>query len=295
MKSKKVHQIKSNCVSIIIPAYNEQEGIGKQISGIQSVVNNIAWDYEIIVVNDGSTDNTLDEIKKHDVKLINHPINRGYGAALKSGIASAESEVIMIIDADGTYPVSYIPELLNKILSYDMVVGARITNQVEIPWERKYAKWVLRKLAGYLANNEIPDLNSGMRVMKKSIVTKYFNILPSGFSFTTTITLAMLCNDYLVYYHPIDYKKRLGKSKIKPIDAYHFLILILRTIIFFNPLKVFLPLGALFFLLGFSKFIYDLFIGTISETALLGFLGAFIFWAIGLLSDQIARVGLGSS
>lgn len=295
MKSKKVHQIKSNCVSIIIPAYNEQEGIGKQISGIQSVVNNIAWDYEIIVVNDGSTDNTLDEIKKHDVKLINHPINRGYGAALKSGIASAESEVIMIIDADVTYPVSYIPELLNKILSYDMVVGARITNQVEIPWERKYAKWVLRKLAGYLANNEIPDLNSGMRVMKKSIVTKYFNILPSGFSFTTTITLAMLCNDYLVYYHPIDYKKRLGKSKIKPIDAYHFLILILRTIIFFNPLKVFLPLGALFFLLGFSKFIYDLFIGTISETALLGFLGAFIFWAIGLLSDQIARVGLGSS
>lgn len=295
MKSKKVHQIKSNCVSIIIPAYNEQEGIGKQISGIQSVVNNIAWDYEIIVVNDGSTDNTLDEIKKHDVKLINHPINRGYGAALKSGIASAESEVIMIIDADGTYPVSYIPELLNKILSYDMVVGARITNQVEIPWERKYAKWVLRKLAGYLANNEIPDLNSGMRVMKKSIVTKYFNILPSGFSFTTTITLAMLCNDYLVYYHTIDYKKRLGKSKIKPIDAYHFLILILRTIIFFNPLKVFLPLGALFFLLGFSKFIYDLFIGTISETALLGFLGAFIFWAIGLLSDQIARVGLGSS
>lgn len=295
MKSKKVHQIKSNCVSIIIPAYNEQEGIGKQISGIQSVVNNIAWDYEIIVVNDGSTDNTLDEIKKHDVKLINHPINRGYGAALKSGIASAESEVIMIIDADVTYPVSYIPELLNKILSYDMVVGARITNQVEIPWERKYAKWVLRKLAGYLANNEIPDLNSGMRVMKKSIVTKYFNILPSGFSFTTTITLAMLCNDYLVYYHTIDYKKRLGKSKIKPIDAYHFLILILRTIIFFNPLKVFLPLGALFFLLGFSKFIYDLFIGTISETALLGFLGAFIFWAIGLLSDQIARVGLGSS
>jgi len=294
LKSK-IQKSELKQVSIIIPAYNEQEGVGNQISGIQNVMDKTSWTYQIIVVNDGSTDNTLDEIKKHDVHIIDLPLNRGYGAAIKAGISEAEFEVILITDADGTYPSSSIPDLLSKIFVYDMVVAARIGAQVEIPWKRKPAKWFLRKLAGYLSESEIPDLNSGLRVMKKQIINRFVNILPSGFSFTTTITLALLCNGYSVYYQPIEYRKRTGKSKIRPVDAYHFLILILRTIIYFNPLKIFLPLGAAFFLLGLFKFIYDLFIGTLSETAILGFLGAFIFWAIGLLSDQISRIGLGQS
>ena len=164
---------------------------------------------------------------------------------------------------------------------------------VQVPFSRRPAKWFLRKLAGYVAGQHIPDLNSGLRVMKKAIVERFSFILPSGFSFTTTITLSMLCNDYLVYYHPINYHKRVGRSKIRPVDAYHFLLLILRTIIFFNPLRVFLPLGAALFTVGIGKFVYDLFLDNLSETAVLGVLGAFIIWGMGLLSDQISRVGFG--
>jgi glycosyltransferase involved in cell wall biosynthesis len=292
-KRSRLSKIEDSAISIIIPAYNEEKGVGNQIKTIQEIMNGTKWNYQIIIVNDGSTDLTLDEIKKHDVNVINFPYNRGYGAALKAGIAAAESEYVLITDADGTYPASAIPELLAKMKGFDMVVGARIGVKVEIPWARKPAKWFLRRLASYLAERDIPDLNSGMRVMKKSVVQRFSQILPSGFSFTTTITLALLCNDYLVDYHPIEYARRVGDSKIRPVDAYHFLLLILRTIIFFNPLKIFLPFGAAFFLLGLGKFIYDVFIGNLSETAIMGFLGAFVFWAIGLLSDQIARIGLG--
>ena len=280
-------------VSIVIPAYNEEGAISQQIEHLQSVMNETDWQYEIIVVDDGSSDRTAEEARKHPVRVIRQPRNRGYGAALKSGISAAHSSHVIIIDADGTYPADAIPEMLEKSRDYDMVVGARIGENVEIPWARRPAKWFLRKLASYLAEYPIPDLNSGLRVMKKSAVEKFYHLLPSGFSFTTTITLAFFCNDLLVYYHPIEYAKRIGKSKIRPVDAYHFLLLILRTIVFFNPLRVFLPLGMAFFILGLGKFIYDLFIGNLSETAIMGFLGAFIVWAIGLLSDQISRMGMG--
>jgi len=282
-----------NQVSIVIPAYNEEQGVSKQIMAIHEVMESSNWNYELILVDDGSTDSTIEEIKKHDVKIIRLPENRGYGAALKEGIFKAENDLIVITDADGTYPADAIPELLAKSNGYDMIVGARITNDAKLPWERRPAKWILRKLASYLAGYKIPDLNSGLRVMKKPVIERFFHILPSGFSFTTTITLCMLCNDYLVHYHPISYAERIGKSKIRPIDTYHFFLLILRTIILFNPLKIFLPFGTLFFLLGFAKLVFvDFPLRNVSETAVLGFLAAFIIWAIGLLSDQIARVGL---
>lgn len=282
-----------NRVSIVIPAYNEEQAIRAQIDKIHTVMKETDWQYEIIVVDDGSTDNTAAEAEQANVKVIRQPRNRGYGAALKTGISAANSDYVSIIDADGTYPAEALPEMLAKAHEYDMVVGARIGENVEIPWARRPAKWFLRKLASYLAEYPIPDLNSGLRVMRKSAVERFYHLLPSGFSFTTTITLAFFSNDLLVEYHPIAYAKRIGKSKIRPIDAYHFTLLILRTIVFFNPLRVFLPLGAALFTLGMGKFIYDLFIGNLSETAIMGFLGAFIIWAIGLLSDQISRVGMG--
>jgi hypothetical protein len=145
-------------------------------------------------------------------------------------------------------------------------------------------------LASYVTRYPIPDLNSGMRIMRKSLVRRFEYILPSGFSFTTTITLALLSNDYLVHYEPIDYAKRIGRSKIRPVDAYHVTILILRTIVYFNPLRVFLPVGAALFLLGFGKFIYDLFRDNLSESAIFGLLAAFIIWGLGLMSDQLARL-----
>jgi glycosyltransferase involved in cell wall biosynthesis len=279
-------------VTIIIPAYNEELSIANQIKAVHDVMQKTEKSYEIIVVDDGSTDDTVKEVMGEKVTLISVQQNRGYGATLKTGIARARSELVVITDADGTYPTDAIPILIKKADDCDMVVGARTGNNVQVPFIRKPAKWFLQKLASYLAGKKIPDLNSGLRVMKKSIVAQFYNILPSGFSFTTTITLALLCNDYLVYYHPIEYYKRIGKSKIRPVDAYYFLLLILRTIVYFNPLKVFLPIGAAFFCGGLAKFIYDLVVGNLSESAVFAFLSAFIIWAIGLLSDQIAKFGL---
>jgi len=175
-----------------------------------------------------------------------------------------------------------------------MVVGARVGDNVHIPALRRLPKWFLGKLASYLAGERIPDINSGLRVVRRGLVHRFQHLLPSGFSFTTTITLAALSTDTLVHFHPIDYRPRLGSSKVRPFHAFEFLMLILRTVVFFNPLKVFLPLGGILFLVGFGKFVWDLFIGDFSDTVVMGFLGAVIVWCVGLLSDQIARVALGA-
>jgi glycosyltransferase involved in cell wall biosynthesis len=281
-------------ISIIIPAYNEEGAIESGIEEIKRVLNDKRIVYEIIVVDDGSVDGTREKADKAGVKLVAHRENKGYGAALKTGIHAANHEVVVTIDADGTYPADAIPDLLANAEGYDMVVGARVGSNVHIPKLRQPAKWFLRKLAEYLSGRKIPDLNSGLRLMKKSVVEQFFYVLPSGFSFTTTITLALFCNDYSIRYHPIDYHPRIGKSKIRAFDAYHFLLLILRTIVYFNPLKVFLPLGGILFAMGSAKFVYDVFLDNLSESAVLGFLGGTVIWAIGLLSDQIAKMGLGS-
>ncbi len=277
-------------VTVVIPAFNEEGGIAAQIETIRRVLVEHDIRHEILVVDDGSQDATAQRAEPLCDTFLQQPENRGYGAALKTGIDAALYDTIVIIDADGTYPADAIPALLEKASKYDMVVGARTGSTVKIPPVRRPAKWFLRKLANYLAGRRIPDLNSGLRVMKRPVVKRFYHILPSGFSFTTTITLSLLCNDFLVHYHPINYFQRVGKSKIRAAHAYHFLLLIVRTVMYFNPLKVFLPLGAILFLGGTGKFVYDLFIGNLSESAVLGLLSAFNVWAIGLLADVIARV-----
>ena len=282
-------------VSVVIPAYDEEDAIEQTLAEIAAVLRDLPGDHEILVVNDGSSDRTSALAHAAGVRVLDQPRNRGYGAALKVGIRAARSDLIVITDADGTYPAKAIPHLLEHAGEYDMVVGARTGENVAIPLMRRPAKWFLGRLASYLAGERIPDLNSGLRVLRREHVQRFEHILPSGFSFTTTITLASLCSDLLVYYHPINYYERVGESKIRPVHALEFLILILRTIVYFNPLKVFLPLGAVFFFGGLLKFIYDLTLSNLSETAVLGFLGGTLLWAVGLLADQIARVGLSGS
>lgn len=282
-------------LSLVMPAYNEEGGIEAALASAHDALARIEIETEIIVVDDGSTDRTLEIAEAAGVRVVALPENCGYGAALKAGIAAAKYDHIAITDADGTYPASALPAMLEHADRYDMVVGARIGPNAAIPMVRRPAKLVLTWLASYLAGRHIPDLNSGLRIIDKTLVNRFLHILPSGFSFTTTITLSALCNDYLVYYHPIDYYERVGESKIRATHAFEFLMLVLRTVVYFNPLKVFLPAGAVFFVIGFSKFIYDLADGNFSETALMGLLGAFLMWAVGLLADQIARVGLHGS
>ena len=245
-------------MSIVVPAYNEEEGIPTTLADIKAAMSLQSMEYEIIVVDDGSTDGTAEVIRQHrDVRLVQHHTNRGYGAALKTGIRQAAHDWIAIIDADGTYPAQALPLLLADLDSFDMVVGARTS--AELPALRRPAKWCLARLAEYLAESKIPDLNSGMRIFRRDVALSYFNILPSAFSFTITITIAFLSDHYLVKFVPIPYQGREGKSKIRPIqDTLNFIQLILRTVMYFNPLKVLLPVSSLLFLLAMLIGIYSL-------------------------------------
>ena len=279
-------------LSVVIPAFNEENGIGPGLDELHATLKELGLKYEVIVVDDGSTDRTAEEAAAHDCRVITNVENRGYGASLKRGFSQARCERVLITDADGTYPAEDIPGLLAVADDYDMVVGTRTGEKVHDSWARRPARSFLRRFASYLAGRKIPDLNSGLRLIKRSHVFAYARILPAGFSFTTTITLALLCTDHTVGYVPINYRRRVGRSKIRPSHAGRFLILILRVMVLFNPLKVFLPLGAACFLMGIAKLIYDLSVHNLSESAVMAFLAALIVWTVGLLADQQSRLGL---
>ncbi len=281
----------NTAISIIIPAYNEEKGIITLLEGLRDLNR----DYEIIVVDDGSDDNTAAIAKNFlNIKLVRHEQNSGYGAAIKTGIKYATGDIVLIIDADGTYPLQQIPDLIKSLKegNYAMVVGARTKKDVKIPIIRRPAKWFINKLANYLSGIKIPDLNSGMRAITKSAIERFMHILPDGFSFTTTITLAMLTNGYRVKYIPIDYHKREGRSKIRPIqDTLNFMQLIIRTILYFNPLRVFIPLSISLVILAFLVLIgsYLLFGRAVDVTFGVILMTAVMVMAIGMLADLIDK------
>lgn len=245
-------------ISVIIPAYNEENAVGPQVEAIRCVLTSQGITHEVIVVDDGSQDKTTERAFQAGAHVLSHPENRGYGAALKTGILASKYDVIVIIDADGTYPSDQIPTLVAQLKNADMVVGSRTGKQVHVPLLRRPAKWLLGWLAARIAGRPIPDLNSGLRAFRRECALQYFSILPNRFSFTTTITLAMLGDDYRVVYHSIDYYKRVGESKITPRNFMDFMMLVLRMAMLFQPLKVFLPLAGLCGLLGTLKAAFDI-------------------------------------
>ena len=262
------------------------------IRQVQRALNDSGTPHEIIAVDDGSTDDSCGAIcQAEDVILVRHPVNRGYGAALKTGIRRARFERVAIIDADGTYAPESLVELLARWGDNDMVVGARVGKDAAIPTLRRPAKWLLNQLANYLVGVKIPDLNSGLRVFRKSVALRFFNLLPSGFSFTTTITLAMLSNDYLVAYVPVSYAARVGSSKIRPIrDTINFVGLILRTFMYFAPLKVFAPVSLAFLLAALVKTgINVVAYQNVSTSDLLLWVTGIILGMMGLLADLIDK------
>jgi len=280
-------------LAIVIPAFNEEKGVGAVVQELRALMDEHDIKAEIIVVNDGSTDGTAQAAADAGARVVSHRSNRGYGASLKTGITIANAEVIVITDADGTYPSEAIPGMLAELEKADMVVGARTGTKVKIPLIRKPAKWVLNKLANYVSNAKIPDLNSGLRMFRRDMVMQYFSILPDQFSFTTTITMAMHCDKYAVTYIPINYHRRTGKSKIVAWDAGSFAILILRTAMLFRPLRVFVPLVMVSFFYGLVKMIIDLrHDPMISASSMMGFMSALVILLIGMLGDAIAtRMG----
>jgi glycosyltransferase involved in cell wall biosynthesis len=280
-------------LSVVVPAFNEDGGIGTVLQQLQRTLASTEIPYEIIVVDDGSTDRTAEVAGSvPGVRVLHHRQNRGYGASIKSGIRYARYEIVCITDADGTYPNNRIPDLLTVLITNncDMVVGARVGEKVAIPLVRRPAKWAISQLARVIAGTSIPDINSGLRIFKRTIIRRFYRVLPDGFSFTTTITLGMLANDYSVSFTPIEYYPRVGKSKIKPIrDTLNFVQLILRIALYFSPLKIFLPLSGFFLLLGLTwgALSYLLFDRIADASMAVIIMTAIQIAVVGLLADLI--------
>ena len=241
--------------SIIIPCFNESGAIEATIQEILSTLkpDRIATT-EVVVVNDGSTDGSMEildqlsnELSEQPFRVIHHGRNLGYGAALKTGIRRSNSEIICITDADGTYPNQRIPELLSLAEQHDMVVGARTGDDVDYSKIRSIPKMILVPWVSFLCGTTVPDMNSGLRFFRRDVAMNFLNLLPDGFSFTTTITICLLRNRYDVLFTPISYTKRIGKSHIKPIrDTIRFTQLIARTGMYFAPMRLLSPAGGFF-------------------------------------------------
>lgn len=282
-------------VSIVIPAYNEENGIGAVLEQLKDVMSDSVVPYEIIVVDDGSKDATYDVCSKYEgVKVVQHRVNKGYGAAIKTGIQHSLYELTCITDADGTYPNENIPHLVDQVIEQglDMAVGSRTGEHTVMPLSRKPAKWAINRLANFVAGESIPDLNSGLRVFRRSVARRFLSILPDGFSLTTTITLAMLTNNYLVEYVPIDYFARVGNSKIRPIhDTVNFIQLVMRIALYFAPLKIFFPFSGMFLTVAVAWALFTRFVlGQLADVSTLVLVMTAVQVAtIGMLAELINR------
>lgn len=280
-------------LTIIIPAYNEEKAIFPTLEKLLPYVQKNSW--KVIVVNDGSTDGTKEILENLNfIKVINHKVNRGYGASLKSGLAEVSTVLVAFYDADGQHNPDELEKLWNSWIDQDMIVGQRVKGS-HFSLSRAPGKWILGKTANFLAGRKIPDLNSGLRIVKKNVIDKYVQLFPDGFSFSTTSTIAFLSDKKLVEYLPIQTSKRSGTSSVNQVkDGFNTVLLIVRLIVLFNPLKVFLPVS--FFLLLVSV-IYEILWGYIYSPhlrmlpgALLTFLTGIIIFFFALIMDQISQI-----
>ena len=276
-------------VAVIIPAYNEQDAVRATVDDVQRALAAAKVPHHIIVVNDGSDDETAVQARSSRAKVIDFPDNIGYGHALKAGIAASDSDLVAILDADGTYPPDALPAMIAMADHADMVVGDRGAAMNNVPWVRRPAKWVLKVLASIVAQRRINDVNSGLRVCRRTSLEQFVPLLPDGYSFTTTITLCMLATNMTVVYHPIHYGRRIGRSKIRARHFFKFIFLVVRLTVFFQPLRIFLPLGAILFVAGVVKAIYD---ESLSAAAIFALVSAILVWSIGLVADMITRLHL---
>jgi glycosyltransferase involved in cell wall biosynthesis len=280
-------------VSVVVPAFNEEQAIGLVLDDILAVMEPLGLPWELIVVDDGSTDNTRAICEaRPKVQVISHPRNRGNGAARTTGVKAARGRYIIMTDADGTYPIAAFPQLIAELERADMVIGAREREMGTLKWLRTLAKEFIRHLASYLTQTKIPDLNSGLRAMKRELVLQFLPILPTTHSWVSTITMAFLSSGYTVTWLPIPYYKRIGRSTFHPIrDTYNYLSLVVRAIMYFNPLRVFLPLSLGLFLVGCGKAIYDIFAYRFhfAPSTVILITTSIQLGAIGLLADLIVR------
>lgn len=271
-------------LTVIVPVHNEVEALRPFDAAMRAALASGGVSGRILYVDDGSTDGSGKVLEELRAEVITLDLNRGYGAAIKTGILHSDTPWLAIIDADGTYLAEDIPRLFKETRTCDMVVGRR-------PREkglRLLAKGFLQGIASYAVDYPIPDINSGLRIFSSKLARDLFRLLPNGFSLTSTITLGALYTPYRVRYIPIEYGMRTGKSKIKKVRAlFNFTMLILRTIVLFNPLKFFLPASAVLGAMGLAFLVRDLMAEDIAQGSILLLVNALILFAIGLLAEAI--------
>lgn len=278
-------------VSVVLPVYNEVGHVREEIDRIRQALDASHYSYELIVVDDGSTDGSGALLRELDgVRLISFSRNRGTGSARRVGTRACRGRVVVWTDVDMTYPNDEIPSLVKELEGYDQVVGARRTEAGTVKLVRAPAKWLIRRLASYLSRTPIPDLNSGFRAFRSTVARQYLQFLPNGFSCVTTMTMTFLMNGYSVKHVPIDYSPRAGSSKFHWWkDTRRYISQVIRLIMAYDPLRIFVPPSIALFLLGLGKLIYDVALSNfrIAGNTVLIFLAAFQVVAIGLLADLI--------
>jgi glycosyltransferase involved in cell wall biosynthesis len=281
-------------VSIVLPVYNEASHIEEELDRIHASMGRSNLSYEIVVIDDGSTDGTGEVLgARTDIELLRFAQNRGSGSSRKYGTLSAKGRVVVWSDADMSYPNDKIPELVAELDGWDQVVGARTSEEGTVKLLRKPAKWLIRKLASYLAAVKIPDLNSGFRAMRRDVAEQFLYLLPKGFSCVTTITMAFLSNGYSVKYVPIHYAARAGTSKFHWWrDTRLYLLQVMRMVLLYSPLKVFMPPAVVLGLIGVAKLVFDLIQKDFRvATNTLVVLGVAIALAIlGMLADLLVQL-----
>lgn len=284
--------MKRSC-AVVIPVYNEQSAIEHTVTRIQAICADVSgYAFEIICINDGSKDGTAEVLARmQGITVITHEVNRGYGAALRTGLDYCSQEWIFITDADGTYPLDDLPSLLASADGVDMVVGNRQGKGISSSPPHQLARWILRKMVHGLTGVMVPDLNSGMRVFRKSLYQEFRHLLPMGFSFTSTLTVASLYSGRRVRYIPINYERRIGKSNIKPVqDFFGFSMLIVRLASYFEPLRFFLPAAFGLAFLGVLRAIRDIIVvNQFGALSVILMLTAFQIFVLGVIADVIVR------
>lgn len=275
-------------LSIILPAKNEAAGLRQLLPRLREQLPQA----EIIIVDDGSTDDTVELCRQYSVTVVQHKYSMGNGAAIKAGARQAHGEILVFMDADGQHDPGDIPRLLDRIREgFDMVVGARTSSGQASIW-RGFANRIYNTLASWITGHRVDDLTSGFRAVRAKYFQQFLYLLPNGFSYPTTITMAFFRAGYAVGYEPIDVARREGKSHIRPLrDGVRFFLIIFRVGTLYSPLKVFLPVSVTFFLVGLGHYIYTYATeGRFTNMSMLLFTASVVIFLIGLISEQIANL-----
>src|SRR2546430_980005 len=273
--------------SVVIPAFNEAASIGSLVTNLRAAGH---W-HEILVIDDGSTDETATRAAAAGARVVHHPYNKGNGAAVKSGIRRATGTFVLIVDADGQHPAADATRLVAHLDAYDLVVGARMSH-TQAGAARRAGNAFLNWIASYLTEQPIPDLTSGFRAARRECLLEFLHLLPNGFSTPTTTTLPFMKAGYNVRFVPIEAGRRQGESKIRlGADGVGFLLILLKVITIFSPLRIFLPISAASFLVGAGYALWTIVTQShVTNSSVLLILFSVVVLLVGLVSEQISSL-----